>query len=849
MSLCVDLTAGGTAPDGEPVEIGGKARSLLRLAARGLSGAGGLRGHRRSLPAAARRGAGAAAGAARCRRPGRARPRARRAGHSALASRVSRRARPSPRSSRPAMSRAPASRCGRRSRARTAPTRSPPASTNRSSASPAATVPAAIRRVLASGLSPGAVTYARAAARRARSGRHGAAGRGAHSRLRRRSGGQRRIRPDRRPVPRSSRSRPATRSPRPRAPISSARFAIWRRARATPSRSNGCSTETELVLLQLRAYAAPPPARAWTPGAALGPGAWRWDAAHNPLPLSPAQAGLVELCDARCRIGIRQRVAGGYLFYAPDGPAPAQAIDPGAVGDELAALVARFEDWQRAHTGPPALEDALAIFVELYDRIYGLIQPAARRATRALDDFLRAHLGGEVGALPDLYAGVESMADERLARADDLRSAAIRRRAHRAARRLPGALRRRSSRSGTSPRRPTARNPRGCCRCRRRHRSERRVAEASAAIVAASGARDRDAPRARRPSHLRDLARGRAARARGGRGRRLALRARAGRGARGAASRGRAPGRRRAARDCRATSSGCRSSACARGRPASRRERATELQAQVAAARADHARALHDPPELAGDGEGDCDSQVALGGVIRGQRASAGRALGRAVVYRATARSPERAPGAGAIVVAATLLPTELPLISAAGLVVETGGVLDHVAAQARERGIPAIVGARGACSAIADGDLVLLDADAGQLIRLGRSGFAASDALPPLGRLVVVGQVLEDDFVEALVADQIREGVLAAAGRAAARDRRGIGHRACDACGGAAWPAGSPITAAGRMRAVGSDETGACGAPGADCRRRPRRCAGRPRRRPTTRRPWAAASSRSASP
>ena len=65
------------------------------------------------------------------------------------------------------------------------------------------------------------------------------------------------------------------------------------------------------------------------------------------------------------------------------------------------------------------------------------------------------------------------------------------------------------------------------------------------------------------------------------------------------------------------------------------------------------------------------------------------------------------------------MLPTELPLLPAAGLVVETGGVLDHVAAQARERGIPAIVGARGACAAIADGDLVLLDADAGQVIRL----------------------------------------------------------------------------------------------------------------------------------
>ena len=156
--------------------------------------------------------------------------------------------------------------------------------------------------------------------------------------------------------------------------------------------------------------------------------------------------------------------------------------------------------------------------------------------------------------------------------------------------------------------------------------------------------------------------------------------------------------------------------AWAAGEPPGTRE---ELQAQVAAARAEYARALQAPPELGASGDGGARS--ASRGVIRGLRASAGRAIGRAVVYRprvtAASRSPDRAQQ---ILIAATLLPTELPLISAAGLVVETGGVLDHVAAQARERGIPAIVGARGACAAITDGDLVLLDADAGQVIRLG---------------------------------------------------------------------------------------------------------------------------------
>jgi len=73
------------------------------------------------------------------------------------------------------------------------------------------------------------------------------------------------------------------------------------------------------------------------------------------------------------------------------------------------------------------------------------------------------------------------------------------------------------------------------------------------------------------------------------------------------------------------------------------------------------------------------------------------------------------------IVLARTLLPTELPLIAAAGLVTETGGPLDHVAAQARERGIPAVIGAAGALTVFCAGDLVLVDGDRGLVVRLDR--------------------------------------------------------------------------------------------------------------------------------
>jgi phosphohistidine swiveling domain-containing protein len=44
---------------------------------------------------------------------------------------------------------------------------------------------------------------------------------------------------------------------------------------------------------------------------------WTWDVAHNPDPLSPAQAGLVELVE-RARLGAYElRVCGGYLYSTP----------------------------------------------------------------------------------------------------------------------------------------------------------------------------------------------------------------------------------------------------------------------------------------------------------------------------------------------------------------------------------------------------------------------------------------------------------------------------------------------------------------------------------------------------
>ena len=491
------------------------------------------------------------------------------------------------------------------------------------------------------------------------------------------------------------------------------------------------------IFLQLRPYLAAAGARVWLAAGALGDGDWRWDAAHNPLPLSPAQAGLVALVDARCRIGLRQRIAGGYLFYAPGGPQPTEAIDPSAAAEALATLAGELAARLAALGTPPALEEALTLFTEVYQRLYGVIQPAARRAIRALEEFLAAQAAAgsdQIAELASLLAGVPSIAQERQRLAESIARAA------------PGPARDAAvagylARFGDEApiwdvAVPTYREDPA------RLRALVGVPGQEAATAAAADpAIDAGAPPT--SSTERELAA------------RLSPPARAELAALvAAARRARAVGEdddwvyartqatvRRAllAQGARLVGRGLLDTPAdifwlplERVRalvPDSGPEAAaTSLVAEVAAARAAHQRAARDPPPAnhhdGADPRG-AHRTPATGPVIRGQRASAGRVVGRAFLLRsafagAGAPEPGTAPTAASIIVATTLLPTELPLLPAAGLVVESGGTLGHVAAQARERGIPALVGARGATAAIADGDLLLLDADAGCVVRLG---------------------------------------------------------------------------------------------------------------------------------
>jgi len=107
---------------------------------------------------------------------------------------------------------------------------------------------------------------------------------------------------------------------------------------------------------------------------------WRWDAAHNPDPLSPAQQGLVELV---ADLGDDEmRVVAGYLYTAPRVlPRAVPPVDD--VVDLFATRAAPAMERALAPVEgaePPALADALAAYRAVYAVYAGELAPALRRA-------------------------------------------------------------------------------------------------------------------------------------------------------------------------------------------------------------------------------------------------------------------------------------------------------------------------------------------------------------------------------------------------------------------------------------------------------------------------------------
>ena len=109
--------------------------------------------------------------------------------------------------------------------------------------------------------------------------------------------------------------------------------------------------------------------------------------------------------------------------------------------------------------------------------------------------------------------------------------------------------------------------------------------------------------------------------------------------------------------------------------------------------------------------------------VVGGEPASAGpslrgvgtgpRVAGRVVRFASLASAV--AVGPGDVVVTRAVTPALAVLVAGcAALVSETGGLLDHGAALARELGVPCVVGCRDAWTQLSDGMLVVVDGDGG---------------------------------------------------------------------------------------------------------------------------------------
>ena len=196
--------------------------------------------------------------------------------------------------------------------------------------------------------------------------------------------------------------------------------------RQGPVEVEWAATGYEVTFLQLRPYRRPTRARlAAVSQSGLQIGlqiGWHWDAAHNPLPLSPAQAGLVALVDRVCDTGLRQQTLRGYLFYS-HAPRPAGTTRRTATSltGALAALRALADTRLAPHgtDGTTSLEEALDTFLAIYQPLFGVVQPAARAARKLLIDFLQRHGLDPAPRLPRLLAAVPSAAQERaeLARA------------------------------------------------------------------------------------------------------------------------------------------------------------------------------------------------------------------------------------------------------------------------------------------------------------------------------------------------------------------------------------------------------------------------------------------------
>ena len=152
-----------------------------------------------------------------------------------------------------------------------------------------------------------------------------------------------------------------------------------------------------------------------------------------------------------------------------------------------------------------------------------------------------------------------------------------------------------------------------------------------------------------------------------------------------------------------------------------------DLRAPISERRAELERGRSEGPKpFLGDPPADVDRHPALekfygsrgGSGLSGAAASGGVAEGSARIVADASDFGRLRPGD--VLVATTTTPAWTPLFRGiAALVTETGGILSHAAVVAREYGLPAVVGVRGATRTLVDGQRVRVDGDQGVVTAL----------------------------------------------------------------------------------------------------------------------------------
>jgi phosphohistidine swiveling domain-containing protein len=401
---------------------------------------------------------------------------------------------------------------------------------------------------------------------------------------------------------------------------------------------------------------------------------WRWDAAHNPDPLSPAQVGLVE------RVGAgAMHVVEGYLYVADRATAGRPAIAPATLVAHMERALAPVE-----RDLSPTIDDALTAYAQVH-QLHGQLAPALRSARREL----LAMLAGRVD-------DVDRVVHELLGEPSDARLERL------VAQVAAGELSRAELFAIAGPFAPAwdvavptfAECPQAI------------DAALAAARPAAAADRARQWAQTLRaelgPSFAEALLAARRAADLAEIDDRLFARAQAAvRRALLAAADGdddifyvplAEAGRRPIDRD-----------GAQRARAEMRRQRTLAMPLAVA------------------DGHPLPDRPRNLGRVLRG-RGSGGRARGQVVCLSALADAPVALP-AGSVLVVATVTPAMTFLLhSARAVISEHGGLLDHGAAIARELAVPIVVGCQNALSELSSTDHVWVDGDAGLVIRLSKA-------------------------------------------------------------------------------------------------------------------------------